>query len=342
MYEFIMFLAVLFWIYLGHYAVILVLSKNKKFEFIENSKYRPKITVIIPINKKTNLLSKKIRNTINLNYPKRKMQIIVVDSKAGYNKLICSKFRKISYIKRTKENLNNALNLGFKLAKGEIIVKTDHDCFLPKNALLNLIKYFNDKKIGVVAGTEKVTRYPMKFYRDIVNDIRIKESLIGSTWTGGSFYAFRKKIIHSLPETKLITDDTFLSFESIKKGYRVVSVKDVRVKENIPKNILVTIKKFRRYFTQGIYTTLYQKDALLVDPFFTFVTLKNFMHLMLAPLLIYILIFLNYNLFLFTTPVLLLLAIFSKFIRNIILIFSIFLLIWPIAVLFAIFKIEKW
>ena len=337
---------VLFWIYVGHYLIITLLAKNKKIEYKNNEK-KPEITIIIPINKKTNFLNKKIRNTLKLKYPTNKLQILVVDSKNGHNKLLCSNFPAISYIQRTKDNLNNALNCALKKAKGEIVVKTDHDCFLESDVLEKLIKYFEIKNIGIVAGTEEVIQYPMKIYRDIVNSIRIKESLIDSTWAGGSFYAFRKNIVKKIPETKLISDDTFLSFEAVKKGYRAISVADIKVKEDISKDLIVTFKKFRRYFTQGIYTTLYQKNTLSKNPFFALVTIKNFLHLTLGPLLMYLILIyaithLNINLLITLTGLTSLLCIFNKNIRNLAILFVMFLTIWPIAILYAIFKIEKW
>ncbi|HID27076.1 MAG TPA: glycosyltransferase [Methanosarcinales archaeon] len=88
----------------------------------------PLVSIIIPCHPGTN---PSVLNSIEkLDYPKDRYEILVEE---GFNP-------------------SEQRNRGIKKAKGEIIAFTDDDCSMDSDWLKKAIKYFEDKKVGVVGG----------------------------------------------------------------------------------------------------------------------------------------------------------------------------------------------
>jgi len=335
---------ILIWTYIGHYYLFDLLARNKKLFYNKRERSKIKFSIIIPVNKKSEILKDKIKNTLQVSYPKKLVEIIVVDNHSGDNSDIKNIFPMIKYIKRAKKGLNSGLNQALSIANGGIIIKTDHDTFVSKDALKifeQILK--SNPDIGAIAATEKVSGNElMKSYRDFLNKIHINESLVHSTWISGSFYAFRKNVIESFPETRLVPDDGYISLQCVNKSLRAVSTDLVKVKEIVSKKNTQNFFKFRRYVSQGIYTYFSNLPIIFKNKFFFLVSLRNLFHFIVTPLIIYYFLFFHPNLFLILVLFGFFISLFSTKIRNLAILFLIFLIIWPIAVLFAIFKIEKW
>ena len=89
-----------------------------------------------------------------MDYPKDKMQIIVVDGKSEDNTLkICSEFSEkypenIKIIsEKTVKGKPAALNLALPYINGEIVGVFDADSLPEKDVLSKVVFYFNDKKV---------------------------------------------------------------------------------------------------------------------------------------------------------------------------------------------------
>jgi GT2 family glycosyltransferase len=121
------------------------------------------------------VIEKNIVSLINLNYPKNKYEIIVVDngSKDKSKKILKKLAKKYSQIKLifSPKNLGFAggNNLGIKEAKGKYVILLNNDCVVDKNWLKNLIKTAEkDEKIFAVGS--KIYLYPRYLYLKIKNE----------------------------------------------------------------------------------------------------------------------------------------------------------------------------
>jgi cellulose synthase/poly-beta-1,6-N-acetylglucosamine synthase-like glycosyltransferase len=133
----------------------------------------PKVTVIVPAYNEEKTIAKTIRSLLNLDYPK--LQIIVIDDGSTDSTYrIAKTFRGIEVYKKKNGGKAAALNLGLKKAKGELVGALDADSFVDKNALRNMIGYFEDERI--VAVTPSLRVYKPK---TILQKIQRVEYLIG-------------------------------------------------------------------------------------------------------------------------------------------------------------------
>lgn len=135
---------------------LLVNSRKAK-----HSSYEPKVSIIICAKDEEACIEDCIRSLITLNYPKDKIEAILVnDRSTDRTKEIMlsytdkNPFLRYFEITETHEKLigkTNALAQALKIATGEVIFTTDADIKINPNWLRRMLDYF-DKNTGVVAG----------------------------------------------------------------------------------------------------------------------------------------------------------------------------------------------
>lgn len=111
----------------------------------------PYVSVIIPSLRFGRIFYKCLDSLYNQDYPKDKMEIIVVTTKPSKIKKI-KKGYKIKVINGGPANPAEARNIAIKKAKGSIIAFLDDDCQAHPKLLKNAVKYFKDPKIAAIGG----------------------------------------------------------------------------------------------------------------------------------------------------------------------------------------------
>jgi len=119
----------------------------------------PLLTIIIPAFNEGAMVSKTIDSCVNAEYPRERMEIIAVDDGSvddTWSHISMSAACHQNIVKTVRFNANQgkraALNAGFELARGEIIVTIDSDSIIDRRALLEIAGPFRNPKIGAVAG----------------------------------------------------------------------------------------------------------------------------------------------------------------------------------------------
>jgi len=127
----------------------------------------PKISIITPVLNGEKYLAKCIKSVANQNYPKKKIEHIVIDggSKDNTIKIIKKYKKKIKYWHSKKDNgLYDAMNIGLKKCNGEIIGILNSDDFYYRNTFNIIAKYFNSKKIDFLFGSVLKQRIYHNFF----------------------------------------------------------------------------------------------------------------------------------------------------------------------------------
>ncbi|MBP8591112.1 glycosyltransferase [Candidatus Shapirobacteria bacterium] len=136
-----------------------------------------------------------------------------------------------------------ALNLAASRAGGEILVLTDGDVCLGREALEKILVAFKNSNIGLATGQPKPVNKRNSLFgfwafclTAVAHQLRLKKSAKGEYFDGsGYLLALRRKYRTPIPPSCL-TEDVFLSQETCLKGGKLVYVPQAVVWVKFPTN----------------------------------------------------------------------------------------------------------
>jgi len=211
------------------YVLLIFRFGQKKSPIQKDYTSKPTLSIIIPTYNEESIIAKKIDDIFSLNYTQELYEIIFIDSSTDKTPEIIKEYQQeYNNIRLIDEGeragLATALNKAYAAAKNEIVVKTDCDSFLHKDALLHMAANFADQKVGGVCGKQVVINESKveEGYRSIQSKLQIVESWLDSTIIfHGPFSAYRKDLIVPIDPASL-ADDSELAVKIRKQGYRTI------------------------------------------------------------------------------------------------------------------------
>ncbi|MEA3254686.1 MAG: glycosyltransferase [Candidatus Altiarchaeota archaeon] len=287
-------------VYTSYFLLCRYTVSHKKLDVKREQGYEPTTSIVIPTWNEENTIKGKIEDTLNLNYPRNKLEIIVIDSGSTDKTIdIVKEYRDIKLIQeKERRGKANALNTVFRHCNGEIVVISDADCRLQKDVLKVSMPYFADSRVGALTGEqiiinvdENIVPEVESAYRHYYHLANNAESILDSTFPfNGEFSAFRKKLIEKIhPDS--VADDTELALRIRKKGYRVIFIPEAKYLEYAPSEIKERTKqKYRR--AQGLIQVMLRFHTFTLNPRYGYFGLlifpfKFFSHI-ISPILILI------------------------------------------------------
>lgn len=185
-------------------------------------------------------------------------EIIIVSSASTDNtdKIIREHAKKDNRIlllsESTRKGKVSAVNFGLKNAKGDILVLCSADVQLEKNTLTELIKPFNDKKIGMVGSHPIPTNNPKKFAGfcshliwNIHHEISLKSPKCGEV------VAFRN-LGYAIPEDIPI-DEAYLESKFKTEGYDLAYAEKAIIHNHGPETVADYLRQRRRIHAQHMF-----------------------------------------------------------------------------------------
>lgn len=123
----------------------------------------PSLTVVIPAYNEGAMVMNSIESILNASYPREKLELFVVDDGSTDNtwSYICEAASRypgrITTVRLSRnQGKRAALEVGFRRARGEVIVTVDSDSVIAANALLAITGPFRDERVGAVSGNVRV------------------------------------------------------------------------------------------------------------------------------------------------------------------------------------------
>lgn len=216
-----------FYAYFGYPLSLLITSIFKK-KVVKKAAHFPETTFIITAYNEEKRIREKLENTLAVDYPKDKLQILVTsDGSTDKTHDIVREFEKDGVellIIENRGGKENAQKEAVKHAKGEIIVFSDVATKLDLEGIKEVVSNFADLSIGCVSSEDRLigkdgkpcgegayVRYEMWLRR---LESRVN-SLVGLS---GSFFAARKDVCRDFSGEMQSDFRTLLN--SVKLGYR--------------------------------------------------------------------------------------------------------------------------
>lgn len=145
----------LIYTYIGYPLLVWLISVVRPQQ-IKKSHFEPKISFIITAYNEERDLNRKLENTLSLDYPKEKLEIIVAsDGSTDATDEIAKEFasRGVKLLRvEGRQGKTVAQNSAVESASGEIILFSDATTIYQSNVLNIVTRNFADERVGCVAG----------------------------------------------------------------------------------------------------------------------------------------------------------------------------------------------
>lgn len=197
---------------------------------VRQAPFFPSVTLITTVHNEETRIEEKIRNTLSLDYPREKLEIIIAsdgstDRTNPIVKTYCDKGIKLLHISE-RGGKESAQKEAVACASGDILVFTDAATILPQECLKQIVSNFVDPTVGCVSSEDRMigingnlsgegiyVRYEMWLRR-----LESKaNSLVGLS---GSFFAARKEVCRDFSATMQSDFRTVLN--TVKMGLRAI------------------------------------------------------------------------------------------------------------------------
>ena len=243
---------------------LLVLGTRKKQVYPE-LKELPTVSIIIPAYNEEKTIIKTIKSAINSDYPRDKLEVIVVNDGSKDRTYKVAKSFKHPLVKvLTKENggKGTALNYGIRHSKGEIVVTMDADSVVEPDALKLMVHKFADPKVMCTGPTVTVNKP-----QGILQRVQQVEYLLGVFLrkafesmnaihvTPGAFSSYRRTFFdkHGLFHEDNLTEDLEMALRIQANHYKIAYS---------PKSIVVTNSP-NKFINNNLYKLLLDEFVLI-------------------------------------------------------------------------------
>jgi glycosyltransferase involved in cell wall biosynthesis len=261
----------IFYAYFGYPLTLTILSFIRNHP-IEKGDMVPTVSFIITAYNEGKTIARKIENTLRLDYPKNKLEVIVAsDSSSDRTDEIVMSYQSQGVIlvrSPERKGKENAQRYAITISSGEVLVFSDVATILQADGLMNISRNFNDPTVGCVSSIDKFidkdgkisgegayVRYEM-FLRNLETKVN---SLVGLS---GSFFAAKREVCQHWA-TDLQSDFNTL-INSVKLGFRgVLDSNSIGYYENIKDDKKEFERKVRTVL-RGI--TVLMKSLPMLNP----------------------------------------------------------------------------
>ena len=315
MFEFIFWFStgLVFYIYFGYPLTMLILAKLSRKSPVNKKDFTPLVSLIIPAYNEEKVIREKLRNSLSLDYPQDRLEIIVIsDCSTDRTDKITNEFmpRGVKLIvQEERKGKIAALNKAVPQAKGEIIVFSDANSIYEKEAIKKLVRNFNDGRVGCVCGELKyitpnasssLAQLGEILYWRYEKFLKKKESRLHSLLIlNGSIYAIRKELFLPIEET--LADDFVNSMQIAAKGWSMIYEPEAVAVEKASSLIKEQFKQKSRIIAQGYKATaklskvIFSSGWLRIFEFLFHKLLRWLVPLFLASIFVSNLFLLNYQ-----------------------------------------------
>lgn len=277
---------IIFWIslfiivytYLGYGFILYLMLRIRRIIFGERPQVFydpdqvPTCTLLIAAYNEEHFITEKIKNTLALEYPDGKLEIIfITDGSTDRTPDILREYPEIKLLHQNeRKGKVAAMHRAQDYIKTEIIIFTDANTLLNKDALTKISRHYADEKIGAVAG-EKRVHFDEKadagaagegFYWKYESLLKKWDSELYSTiGAAGELFSVRSNLYSPVSDVTIL-DDFMISMLIAEKGYRIAYEPEAFAIETASENISEELKRKVRIAAGGIQSIVRLKALL--------------------------------------------------------------------------------
>jgi cellulose synthase/poly-beta-1,6-N-acetylglucosamine synthase-like glycosyltransferase len=190
---------------------------------------QPVVSLIIVARNAGGSIEEKIRNSLSLNYPQDKLEIIVFSDGSTDDTLLKAQAfagRNVRvFSSESHEGKINGMNEAVKKSSGRLLAFTDADVMLDADSLSKIVRHFGEPSVGGVCGNKVVVKnnigleHAQGVYTEMMGSLKQLESMTGSISSNdGTLYVIRRELYKDMPPA--VTDDLYVCLSVVRQGYR--------------------------------------------------------------------------------------------------------------------------
>lgn len=272
-------LFIVFYSYIGYGLVMILLVFLKRI--FSRKKVNPapgadlpQLAIVIAAFNEEEYISQKIGNTLTLDYPREKLEIVfVTDGSTDKTPDIVSQYPGIIlYHQPERKGKVAAINRILPFIKSPIILFCDANTFLNKNCATEIVKHYTDPLVGGVAGEKKIFQQDNDSaaaageglywkYESFLK--KLDSDFYTTVGAAGELFSVRKDLIENVPEATII-EDFVQSLSICRKGFVVRYEPNAYASETASASIKEEMKRKVRICAGAFQAMVLLKDLFNV------------------------------------------------------------------------------
>lgn len=232
----------------------------------------PMVSLVIPAYNEEENIGKVLQNIMNIDYPKDKLEVIVVDDGSEDDTYHIAKRYPVRVV-RHEENKGRgaAVETGISLATGDYIVTIDSDTLLARDSIKKIVSYMERQpNIGAACGRLRPTRtsgplgigQKVEYLLGYAFAKKLKSALGWMLIPSGAFSIYRRRVVADAHISNTMAEDFDLGLHVIRKGYRLGYVEEALAETDNPSTLRSFIRQRVRWNVGGLQVLAKHSDMM--------------------------------------------------------------------------------
>ncbi len=272
---------IVFYTFAGYAILVAVLLFFKKTGFSKkifpeiSMEEFPRVCMFVTAFNEADYVDMKVKNMMELDYPADKMQILwITDGSDDGTPEILGKYpnMEVHHLPERKGKIH-AMNRGIQFVNAPIVIFSDSNTILCRDAVKIIVQTFADPKVGCIAGEKRVLSKVSdnaagsgeNLYWKFESWVkRMDSDLNSAVGAVGELFAIRTSLFEQV-ENDTILDDFVISLRIAEKGFRIAYTPDAYAIETASVSVAEELKRKVRIAAGGLQTIMRLKG--LLNPF---------------------------------------------------------------------------
>lgn len=280
-------LEIIFWVllfiimytYVGYGILLYAIIKVRRIFNIGQKKaidatYEPEVTLFVAAYNEKDYVEAKMKNSLALEYPKEKLNIIWVTdgSDDGTPDLLKNYPNTTVYHLDARNGKIGAMNRGMEFVKTPIVIFSDANTNLGKQSIRRIVNLFSNPKVGCVSGEKRIVDKETDVASGAGEGLYWKYESTLKKWdaelysvvgAAGELFAIRTQLYRHV-EKDTILDDFIISLRVAQDGYTIQYDPDAYAIETASANVKEELKRKIRISAGGIQSIVRLRSLLNV------------------------------------------------------------------------------
>lgn len=272
-------LKILFWIflfiivytYVGYGILLFAIIKIRRFFKIGKKvevdhSYEPEVTLFIAAYNEKDYVAAKMENTLSLDYPKDKLNIVWVTdgSDDGTPDLVKAYPNTTVHHLDARNGKIGAMNRGMGFVKTPVVIFSDANTNLGKESIRRIVNLFSNPVVGCVSGEKRIIEKESDVASGAGEGIYWKYESTLKKWdaelysvvgAAGELFAIRTDLYRHVEKDTLL-DDFIISLRVAQDGYTIQYDPEAYAIETASANVKEELKRKIRISAGGIQSVV--------------------------------------------------------------------------------------